>query len=79
MPAEFPWEYEALADVPEKEYRFRRYEGYFFPDTYIFYKGMIPGRFPANSSPILHKIAGDLAEEIKTSKSPSTISLHWRL
>ena len=66
---EFPWEYEALADVPEKEYRFRRYEGYFFPDTYIFYKGMSPEavsrKFFSNFN---NKIAGDLAEEIKTSK-----------
>lgn len=65
---EFPWEYEALADVPEKEFRFRRYEGYFFPDTYIFYKGMSPEavsrKFFSNFN---NKIAGDLSEDIKAS------------
>lgn len=35
---EFPWDYAFLAGVPEDEHRFRRYEGYFFPDTYDFYE-----------------------------------------
>lgn len=65
---EFPWEYEALANVPDKENRFRRFEGYFFPDTYIFYKGMSPEavsrKFFSNFN---NKIAGELSEEIENS------------
>lgn len=65
---DFPWEYEALADVPQKENRFRRYEGYMFPDTYIFYKGMSPEavsrKFFSNFN---NKIAGELSDEIENS------------
>ncbi|MEM1485360.1 endolytic transglycosylase MltG [Oscillospiraceae bacterium PP1C4] len=38
----FPWEYKFLESVPEDANRFRRYEGYFFPDTYEFYEDMSP-------------------------------------
>ncbi len=39
---EFSWEYDFLQQVPDTPDRFRRWEGYFFPDTYIFYKGTSP-------------------------------------
>ncbi len=65
---EFPWEYEALANVPDRDNRFRRFEGYLFPDTYIFYKGMSPEavsrKFFSNFN---NKIAGELSEEIEKS------------
>ncbi|WP_195277199.1 endolytic transglycosylase MltG [Anaerotruncus rubiinfantis] len=50
--SDFPWEYKFLEQVPEDENLFRRWEGYFFPDTYIFYEEMSPSavtqRFFAN-------------------------------
>lgn len=37
--AAFEERYPFLADIPAGENRYRRYEGYFFPDTYDFYVG----------------------------------------
>lgn len=40
---EFPWEYKFLDQpITDEETRINRYEGYFFPDTYVFQKGMKP-------------------------------------
>lgn len=36
--ADFSWDFEFLKQVPEDQNRFRRFEGYLFPDTYSFYK-----------------------------------------
>lgn len=65
---EFPWEYEFLDEVSDHPYRFRRYEGYFFPDTYIFYENMKPEavvqRFFANFN---SKMTDEVMEQIKAS------------
>lgn len=36
---EMAWDLDFLKQIPDSETRFRRYEGYLFPDTYMFEKG----------------------------------------
>ena len=37
-------DYDFVAEIPRSADRFRKYEGYFFPDTYNFYKDMKPAQ-----------------------------------